>query len=199
MIIILDFGSQYTYLILKSVQQLNVSCKVVPYDINISEIIELKPDAIILSGSPYSVLEDEAPLCDKKLFELGIPILGICYGMQLICHLLGGRVGHSLKKEFGYVELIIDEKHTLFEELETGDVVWMSHSDKIEKVPDGYEIFSSTINTPFAAMQNKAKQIYAIQFHPEVSHTEKGLCIFENFICGICGLKPNWTPSSFIE
>ena len=199
MIIILDFGSQYTYLILKSVQQLNVSCKVVPYDITISEIIELKPDAIILSGSPYSVLEDNAPFCDKELFELGIPILGICYGMQLICHLLGGKVGHSLKKEFGYVELIIDEKYTLFEGLETGDVVWMSHSDKIEKVPAGYETYSSTVNTPFVAMQNKTKKIYAVQFHLEVSHTEKGLYIFKNFIFGISGLKPNWTPSSFIE
>lgn len=199
MVIILDFGSQYTYLILKSVQQLNVSCKVVPYDINISEIIKLKPEAIILSGSPYSVLDEEAPFCDTKLFELRIPILGICYGMQLICHLLGGKVGHSLKKEFGYVELIIDEKHALFEGLETGDVVWMSHSDKIEKVPNGYETYSSTINTPFVAMQNKAKKIYAVQFHPEVSHTEKGLYIFKNFIYNICELKPNWTPSSFIE
>ena len=199
MVIILDFGSQYTYLILKSVQQLNVSCKVVPYDINISEITELEPEAIILSGSPYSVLADEAPLCDKKLFELGIPILGICYGMQLICHLLGGKVAHSLKKEFGYVELIIDEKHKLFEGLETGDVVWMSHSDKIDSVPSGYETYSSTTNTPFVAMQNKANNIYAVQFHPEVSHTEKGLYIFRNFIFGICGLKPNWTPSSFIE
>jgi len=199
MIIILDFGSQYTYLILKSVQQLNVSCKVVPYDIKISEIIELRPEAIILSGSPYSVLEDDAPFCDKKIFELGIPILGICYGMQLICHLLGGKVEHSLKREFGYVELIVDEKHKLFEGLETGDIVWMSHSDKIREVPSAYETFSSTINIPFVAMQNKTKKIYAVQFHPEVSHTEKGLYIFKNFIYGICGLKPNWTPSSFIE
>ena len=199
MIIILDFGSQYTYLIVKSVQQLNVSCKVMPFDIAISEILELKPEAIILSGSPYSVLDDEAPFCDKSIFELGIPILGICYGMQLICHLLDGRVGHSLKKEFGYVELIIDEKHGLFEGLETGDVVWMSHSDKIEKTPVGFETFSSTVNTPFVAMQNKEEKIYAVQFHPEVSHTEKGLFIFKNFIYNICGLKPNWTPGSFIE
>jgi len=199
MIIILDFGSQYTYLIVKSVQQLNVSCKVVSYDINISEILEIKPEAIILSGSPRSVLDDEAPLCDERIFELGIPILGICYGMQLISHLLDGRVGHSLKKEFGYVELIVDEKYKLFEGLETGDVVWMSHSDKIEKTPIGFETFSSTANTPFVAMQNKTKKIYAVQFHPEVSHTEKGLFIFKNFIYNICGLKPNWTPSSFIE
>ncbi len=199
MIIILDFGSQYTYLIVKSVQQLNVSCKVMPYDIPISEILEIKPEAIIFSGSPYSVLDDKAPLCDERIFELGIPILGICYGMQLICHLLDGRVGHSLKKEFGYVELIVDEKHELFEGLKTGDIVWMSHSDKIEKVPIDFDTFSSTVNTPFVAMQNKAKKIYAVQFHSEVSHTEKGLFIFKNFLYSICGLKPNWTPISFIE
>jgi len=199
MIIILDFGSQYTYLIVKSVQQLNVSCKVMPYDIPISEILEIKPEAIIFSGSPYSVLDDKAPLCDERIFELGIPILGICYGMQLICHLLDGRVVHSLKKEFGYVELIVDEKHELFEGLKTGDIVWMSHSDKIEKVPIDFDTFSSTVNTPFVAMQNKAKKIYAVQFHPEVSHTEKGLFIFKNFLYSICGLKPNWTPISFIE
>ncbi|OPX26764.1 MAG: glutamine-hydrolyzing GMP synthase [Candidatus Cloacimonas sp. 4484_140] len=199
MIVILDFGSQYTYLIVKSVQQLNVSCKVIPFDVAISEILELKPEAIILSGSPYSVMDAEAPFCDKSIFELGIPILGICYGMQLICHLLDGRVGHSLKKEFGYVELIVDEKYELFEGLETGDVVWMSHSDNIEKVPVGFETFSSTVNTPFVAMQNKSEKIYAVQFHPEVSHTEKGLFIFKNFIYNICGLKPNWTPGSFIE
>ena len=199
MIIILDFGSQYTYLIVKSVQQLNVSCKVMPFDVAISEILKIKPEAIILSGSPFSVLDGDAPFCDKRVFELGIPILGICYGMQLLCHLLDGRVEHSLKKEFGYVELIVDEKHGLFEGLETGDVVWMSHSDKIEKVPIGFETFSSTINTPFVAMQNKAEKIYAVQFHPEVSHTEKGLFIFKNFIYNICGLKPNWTPGSFIE
>lgn len=170
-----------------------------PYDIPISEILEIKPEAIIFSGSPYSVLDDKAPLCDERIFELGIPILGICYGMQLICHLLDGRVVHSLKKEFGYVELIVDEQHELFEGLKTGDIVWMSHSDKIEKVPIDFETFSSTVNTPFVAMQNKAKKIYAVQFHPEVSHTEKGLFIFKNFLYSICGLKPNWTPISFIE
>jgi len=119
--------------------------------------------------------------------------------MQLICHLLGGKVEHSLKREFGYVELIVDEKHKLFEGLETGNIVWMSHSDKIREVPSAYETFSSTINIPFVAMQNKTKKIYAVQFHPEVSHTEKGLFIFKNFLYSICGLKPNWTPISFIE
>jgi len=199
MIIILDFGSQYTYLILKSVQQLNLSCKVVHFEISLTEIKEINPQAIILSGSPYSVLDDDAPFCDPAIFELGIPILGICYGMQLLCHLMDGQVGHSLKKEFGYVELIINERHELFKGLETGDVVWMSHSDKIERVPAGFITYSSTINTPFVAMEDKTRNIFAVQFHPEVSHTEKGLYIFKNFLLNICGLKPNWTPSSFIE
>jgi len=199
MVIILDFGSQYTYLILKSVQQLNVDCKVVPHDISIQEIKSINPEAIILSGSPYSVLDDDPPICDSQLFELGFPVLGICYGMQIISHLLGGKVVHAQKKEFGYVEIIIDGEQELFKDIETGDVIWMSHSDKIEKVPSGFEIFSSTVNTPFCAMQNKERRIYAVQFHPEVSHTEKGILVFRNFIYNICKIKPNWTAGSFIQ
>ncbi|HEX38251.1 MAG TPA: glutamine-hydrolyzing GMP synthase [Candidatus Cloacimonetes bacterium] len=199
MVIILDFGSQYTYLILKSVQQLNVDCKVVAYDISIQEIQSINPEAIILSGSPYSVLDDEPPLCDSKIFELGIPILGICYGMQVISHYLGGEVVHAKKKEFGYVEIITDGEKELLKGIQTGDVIWMSHSDKIEKIPDGFETFSSTANTTFCAMQNPARKIYAVQFHPEVSHTEKGLLVFRNFIYDICKITPNWTPVTFIE
>ncbi len=199
MVIILDFGSQYTYLILKSVQQLNVNCRVVSYDISVPEILSINPDAIILSGSPYSVLDDDPPLCDPQIFELGIPILGICYGMQLIAHLLDGKVAHAQKKEFGYVEIIVDGTHELFQGIEKGDVIWMSHSDKIEKVPTGFETFSSTLNTPFCAMQNPEKKIYAVQFHPEVSHTEKGLLVFKNYILNICKIKPNWTAETFIK
>ncbi len=199
LILILDFGSQFTHLITKSIHFLKIKCDVVPYNISLQEIKKKSPACIIFSGSPKSVLDKKAPICDKKVLDLGIPILGICYGMQLITYLLGGKVIHGSKKEYGYVETEIIKDTELLSGLNSKDVIWMSHSDIVEQIPKSFESFAHTSSTPFIAMQNVDAKIYAVQFHPEVTHTEKGLKVFENFLFKICKIKPKWIPESFIE
>jgi len=207
-ILVLDFGSQYTQLIARRVRENKVYSEIFPYNISFDKITSFSPKGIILSGGPSSVYDKNAPLPDKRIFELGMPILGICYGMQLMAYCLGGRVAKAAKREYGRAELIIDDNLDLFKnigtKLQTSDsrpqtIVWMSHGDKIEKSPTGFKLIAHTDNSPVAAMADKSRRFYALQFHPEVVHTEHGSEILRNFIFNICKCKPEWTMKSFIE
>jgi len=200
-ILVLDFGSQYTQLIARRVRENSVYSEIFPYNAPFEKILDFKPKGIILSGGPSSVYSKGSPIPDIKVFDLGIPILGICYGMQLMAHLLGGRVAKAAKREYGRAELTIDDDSDLFKGINPRlqAVVWMSHGDRIEKYPKGFISIAHTENSPVAAMADKKRNFYALQFHPEVVHTEKGREIIKNFIFNICGCKPTWTMKSFIE
>ncbi|MFH1015024.1 MAG: glutamine-hydrolyzing GMP synthase, partial [Nitrospirota bacterium] len=200
-ILVLDFGSQYTQLIARRVRENSVYSEIFPYNAPFEKILDFKPKGIVLSGGPSSVYSKGSPIPDIKIFDLGIPILGICYGMQLMAHLLGGRVAKAAKREYGRAELTIDDDSDLFKGINPRlqAVVWMSHGDRIEKYPKGFISIAHTENSPVAAMADKKRNFYALQFHPEVVHTEKGREIIKNFIFNICGCKPTWTMKSFIE
>lgn len=203
MIILVDFGSQTAHLISRRIRELGVDCKIIAPEEALEKIRELKPAGIILSGGPASVYEKGAPTVDKEIFNLGIPILGICYGQQLMCHLLGGEVKAGLKKEYGPVELVISDKgkeKSLLEGVPSGITVWMSHGDEVVKIPPGFETLAITKTIPHAAIENKDKKIYGIQFHPEVVHTEFGEQFLENFlkICGI-EIKRKTIDKEFVE
>jgi len=200
-IIILDFGSQYTQLIARRVRESKVYSEIYPYNISLDRIRELQPKGIILSGSPSSVYDEKSPCIEKGLFQLGIPILGICYGMQITTFLLSGEVAPSQKREYGKAELIIDAANDLFAGFSVNDTiqVWMSHGDRIKRLPQGFEIIGHSENSPFAAMRDKEHNIFGVQFHPEVVHTPQGKEILNNFIFKICKCSPVWTMKSFIE
>lgn len=196
-IYILDFGSQYSQLIARRVRNLGVYAELVPYDVKISMLKGAK--GIILSGGPESVYAKGAPKVNKKIYDLKIPLLGICYGMQLITNDLGGKVVGAVEKEYGPADLKIIDNKDLFVGLGKKTKVWMSHGDRVEKLPSGFELIASTANSPDAVMSNKSKNIYGIQFHPEVEHTTKGMKIIENFVIGICKAKKEWKIEDFIE
>ena len=198
-IAVLDFGSQYTQLIARRIRQCNIYSKIVPYNITAEKLKEAEYDGIILSGGPASVYNEKAPLCDTKLYDLGIPILGICYGMQLTVKNYDGKVARSSAREYGKAQLNIVEKNLLFENLNDSLKVWMSHSDKVLEIPEGFSTIASTDNTEFAAIYNQEKNIYCIQFHPEVVHTESGTELISNFCHKICKCSGNWTMESFID
>ncbi len=200
-ILVLDFGSQYTQLIARRVREGKVYSEIFPFNASVEKIKALNPKGIILSGGPSSVYDDAAPAPDMEVFKLGIPVLGICYGMQLMAYHLGGNVAKAVKREYGKAELIIDDSSDLFKGIDSKlqTIVWMSHGDKIGKLPRGFSILGHTDNSPIAAMANKEKKFYALQFHPEVVHTSKGTKILQNFIYSICGCKPTWTMKSFIS
>lgn len=202
-ILVLDFGGQYCHLIARRVREYSVYSEIVPHDISPSEIEQLSErfyvKGLILSGGPSSVYEEDAPKCDDRIFELGIPVLGICYGHQLIAHLFGGEVKPASAKEFGAIIVFIDKPVGLLEGLENVEKVWMSHSDSVVKLPKGWEVLAHTENSPIAAFKHANKPVFGVQWHPEVIHTEKGLKIFENFIFKICNCKPNWTMQSFVK
>jgi len=199
MILILDFGSQYTQLIARRVRENHVYCEIHPYNIGLKKISEIGPRGIILSGGPSTVHDSDAPVVDREIFDLDVPVLGICYGMQLMTKLMGGEVAAASKREFGRAKLIVDDSSDLFSGLEGSNTVWMSHGDRIESLPDGFEVIGHTDNSPVAAMKNSSKSFYAIQFHPEVVHTPVGEEILRNFTFNICGCEGNWTMGSFIE
>jgi GMP synthase (glutamine-hydrolysing) len=198
-ILILDFGSQYTQLIARRVRELNVLSLVENYDLSYEQVMEMHPKGIILSGGPSSVYQAGAPLPDKRILESGIPVLGICYGLQVVAHLLGGEVDKSARQEFGKALLIVDDSKDLFKEV--GDVVkvWMSHADKVTKLPPGFVSIAHTENSPVAAIRSLDKKIFGVQFHPEVVHTNKGKEILSNFVYQICNCKGDWRPGNFIE
>ncbi len=202
-ILILDFGSQYTQLIARRVRELKVYCEIHPCTEPLERIKGFAPRGIILSGGPASVTEEGAPLVPKGLFDIDVPFLGICYGMQLFTHLMGGKVGKAERREYGHAMLQIDDNSDLFNGFETGEQnlnkVWMSHGDRIEAPPPGFVPIAHTENSPVAAMKDKGGRFYAVQFHPEVVHTPRGTEILENFLFRICHLRPLWTAKSYID
>ncbi len=202
MILILDFGSQTTQLIARRIREQKVYCEIHPYSIPLAKIREMKPKGIVLSGGPCSVYDEGAPHSDPALFELAIPILGICYGAQLMILQLGGRVEKAEKREFGKAELQVLNTEGLFAGLQTGEAyhqVWMSHGDRVEVVPDGFEASAVSGHSPFAALKHRSQPFVAVQFHPEVAHTLIGTDVLRNFIFGFCDCRPDWTMHSFIE
>jgi len=198
-ILVLDFGSQYTQLIARRVRECRVYSEIFPFNVPVEKIKEFGPKGIILSGSPSSVYDDEAPIPDKEIFNLGVPVLGICYGMQLMAYLLGGEVKKARRREYGRAELIIDDDRDLLWGIIDHCVVWMSHADRIEKCPRGFVPIAHTDNSPIAAMAEHEKMLYALQFHPEVVHTTEGRRILQNFVLNICKCRPVWQMSSFID
>src|SRR5438046_237074 len=181
-ILILDFGSQYTQVIARRIRECQVYSEIVRFDITAAEVAASKPNGIVLSGGPASVYDDGAPQIDPKIFSLGIPILGICYGMQLMARHLGGEVEFSPHREYGAGMLHIDERTPLFDGLGEQMDIWNSHGDKLAALPDGFRVVAHTENSAFAAIENTASQLYALQFHPEVAHTPRGNEIIENFL-----------------
>ena len=198
-ILILDFFGQYNQLIARRVRECNVYSEIVPYDISIEEIKKKNPKGIIFTGGPASVYLDDSPMCSKEIFELGIPILGICYGMQLMTHLLGGTVSRADKREYGTLSVNIDNNSLLFIGLNNTNDCLMSHTDFVSQVPDGFKIIGNTSDCPAAAMENAQKKLYGIQFHPEVNNTINGTEIIKNFLYNICNCSGNWKMSSFVE
>ncbi len=207
-ILVLDFGSQYTQLIARRIRESKVYSEIFPFNASNEKIKDFKPKGIILSGGPSSVYDSGAPIPDLKIFELGIPALGICYGMQLMAYCLGGKVARAQKREYGRAELIIEDDSDLLKGIGTKlrtrnfklrTQVWMSHGDRIERCPPRFKPIAYTANSPVAAMANKDRRFYALQFHPEVIHTTKGYEIIKNFLFKICGCKSTWTMKSFIE
>lgn len=198
-ILVLDFGSQYTQLIARRVRESKVYSEIFPYNASIEKIRIFDPKGIILSGGPSSVYDTDAPIPDLRIFELGVPVLGICYGMQLMAHCLKGKVAKAQKREYGKADLIIDHRAEMFRGVPKKTTVWMSHGDKIERCPSHFQPIAHTANSPIAAMANKNMKFYALQFHPEVAHTPLGLKIIKNFLFNICGCRPAWTMKSFIE
>ena len=198
-ILVLDFGSQYTQLIARRVRESDVYSEILPWDINESKIIDLKPKGIILSGGPNSVTKSYTPRVPQCIFDLGIPVLGICYGMQTLAEQMGGHVISADKKEFGHSELEIVSDSVLFQELDKQINVWMSHGDQVQDLPDDFNLLASTSTAPIAAMQHKTLPIYAIQFHPEVTHTENGKRILDNFIFNACGANTDWKMDDLIS
>jgi GMP synthase (glutamine-hydrolysing) len=198
-ILILDFGSQYTQLIARRVRENKVFSKIIPYNTSAKEIAAMFPKGLILSGGPSSVTEKKSPYPDKGIFRLGLPVLGICYGMQVIAEMLGGRVKHTKEREYGKTELFIDDNRDIFSHLPGNFTCWASHGDYVTKLPAGFHISAHTMNAPIAALSHARRKIYGVQFHPEVTHTEKGKQILGNFVFRICGCLGRWTPQSFIK
>ena len=198
-ILVLDFGSQYSQLIARRIRECKVYSRIVPFSTPVEKIREEVPMGIILSGGPASVYQDNAPKCDPEIFNLGIPVLGICYGLQLTVMTLGGKVARGHAREYGKAEIEITGESPLLDGLPSPLQVWMSHGDKVTALPEGFVTTAKTTNTEFAAIRHTEKKIYGIQFHPEVVHTHRGTEIIRNFAMRICGCSGNWTMESFIE
>src|SRR4030042_4205777 len=198
-VVILDFGSQYNQLIARRVRECKVYSVLIPYNTSIEKIKSYNPKAIILTGGPASVTGKSSPKANPAIFKLGVPVLGICYGMQFTAYALGGRVGKSKKREYGHADLILNKRERLFAGFHKKEKVWMSHGDKVQEKPNGFMVLAHTKNSHIASMADPARKIYGVQFHPEVIHTPKGTQIFKNFLYEIAGLKPTWTMASFIK
>lgn len=199
MILIVDFGAQYSQLIARRVREANVYCEIVPYTYSIDKIKEKEPKGIILSGGPASVYVENAPSISNEVFNLGVPVLGICYGGQFIAQEFGGKVNRADSREYGRVKLQILSDDNLFKGIEQDSLCWMSHTDYIEKAPESFEITAKSETCHVCAMKNDEKKIYAVQFHPEVEHTEKGREIINNFLFNVCGMTKDWNMGNFAE
>ncbi|MBI4773986.1 MAG: glutamine-hydrolyzing GMP synthase [Deltaproteobacteria bacterium] len=200
-ILILDFGSQTTQLIARRVRELKVYCEMHPFNMPLDEIRAFAPQGIILSGGPASVYEKGAPITDRAIFEMGAPVLGICYGMQLMTFVLGGEVARAQRREYGHAGMYLDDITDLFRGMDPAvpEVVWMSHGDRIQVMPEGFTAIAHTDNSPVAAMGDKSRKLFGVQFHPEVVHTRSGTQILDNFLFAVCELEPTWNMRSFIE
>jgi len=199
MILIIDFGSQYNQLIARRVRENRVYCVIEPPSIHINEIKNLNPEGIILSGGPSSIYEKNSPKIDDEIFRLGIPVLGICYGMQFMVYSLGGSVERAGKREYGFAELRVKKQEGVLKDIGRSTKCWMSHGDSIKKLPEGFTLNASTENTEIAAIVNESKRLYGLQFHPEVEHTPMGKKILKNFLFDICGCRHSWTMKSFAQ
>ncbi len=199
LILILDFGGQYNQLIARRVRECNVYSEVVPYNISLEKIKEKNPKGIIFTGGPASVYGENSPKCADGIFELGIPILGICYGMQLMAHVLGGKVASATTREYGETVVNIDNTSLLFQNFESQNVFLMSHTDYVETVPEDFNRIGYTSVCPNASMENTQKKLYGIQFHPEVNNSVNGTLVIQNFLYNICNCSGDWVMSSFVE
>jgi GMP synthase (glutamine-hydrolysing) len=198
-ILILDFGSQYTQLIARRIRENKVYSTIVPHNISVEQIKKIGPRGLILSGGPASVYDEKAPKCDKNIFKLGLPILGICYGQQLIGQFFGGRVKRTKEREYGRAELFIDDHSDFFNGLSGNITCWMSHGDYVSVLPKGFTPIAHTLNTPNAAFASRDRKIFGVQFHPEVIHTSHGTQIISNFLYRVCKCRPSWEMGSFIK
>ena len=199
MIIVLDFGGQYNQLIARRVRECNVYCEVKPYTMSLEEIKAINPKGIIFTGGPNSVYDESSPHYDKAIFELGIPILGICYGSQLMAHSLGGAVETAPVSEYGHTEVAVDTEDILFNGVSESTVCWMSHTDYISVAPEGFKVTAHTPVCPVAAMACPERKLYAVQFHPEVMHTKEGMKMLSNFVHNVCGCAGDWKMDSFVD
>lgn len=199
LVIVLDFGGQYNQLIARRVRECNVYCEVKPYTMPLEEIKALNPKGIIFTGGPNSVYEETSPHIAKEIFEMGIPILGICYGSQLMAYTLGGKVETAPVSEYGHTEVEVDNSDIIFEGVSPKTVCWMSHTDYISEAPEGFKVTAKTPVCPVAAMSCDEKKFYATQFHPEVMHTTEGMKMLSNFVYNVCGCKGDWKMDSFVE
>lgn len=199
MVIVLDFGGQYNQLVARRVRECNVYCEIYSYKTPLAKIKEMNPKGIILTGGPNSCYEDDSPTYTKELFELGIPILGLCYGAQLMHHILGGKVERAQAREYGKTELTVNTASQIFHNISSNTICWMSHFDYISKLTPRFTITAKTENCPVAAAENAEKRLYSIQFHPEVLHTPEGTKMLYNFVRGVCGCTGDWKMDSFVE
>lgn len=199
LVLVVDFGGQYNQLIARRVRECNVYCEVHPHNLSIDEIKEMNPKGIIFTGGPNSVYGEDSPLCDKGIFELGIPVLGICYGSQLMSHMLGGKVSTAPVSEYGKTEVEVDAESKLFNGVSKSTICWMSHTDYIEVAPEEFKVTAHTPVCPVAAMECESKKLYAVQFHPEVMHTQEGMKMLSNFVNNICLCTGDWKMDSFVE
>lgn len=199
LVVVIDFGGQYNQLVARRVRECNVYCEIYSYKTDLAKIKAMNPKGIILTGGPNSCYEEGAPTCTKELFEMGIPVLGLCYGAQLMQLVLGGGVEKAPVREYGKIEVLVNTKSKLFSGVSPTTVCWMSHNDYISKTAPGFEIVAHTADCPVAAAQNVDKNLYAIQFHPEVLHTQEGTKMLSNFVLGICGCAGDWKMDSFVE
>jgi len=200
-ILILDFGSQYTQLIARRVREAQVYCEIHPFNMTPEEVRTFGPSGLILSGGPSSIYDDGAPMADGAILEMGVPVLGICYGMQYLTHALGGGVAGAADREYGNAELTVEDDIDLFHGFSVGEaeLVWMSHGDRIDRMPDGFRALAASENSPVAAMADRGRGLFGVQFHPEVAHTPSGNRMLKNFLFRICGCEPSWTMASFVR
>lgn len=199
MVIVIDFGGQYNQLVARRVRECNVYCEICSYKTDIEKIKAMNPKGIILTGGPNSCYEPGAPSCTDELFNLGIPVLGLCYGAQLMMHVLGGKVEKAPVREYGKTEVMVETSSPLFTDVTPNTICWMSHFDYISKVAPGFDICAHTADCPVAAAENRDKNLYAIQFHPEVLHTQEGTKMLSNFVRGVCGCSGDWKMDAFVE
>ena len=198
-VIVIDFGGQYNQLVARRVRECNVYCEIYSYKTDIAKIKEMNPKGIILTGGPNSCYEADSPTCSRELFELGIPVLGLCYGAQLMMHVLGGKVEKAPVREYGKTEVFVDKTSPLFSDVNESTICWMSHFDYISKAAPDFRIIAHTADCPVAAAENQAQNLYAIQFHPEVLHTQEGTKMLYNFVRNVCGCSGTWKMDAFVE